>query len=50
MFEEYDYFEVLYCESINTELEFEFNRLISIEFVPQLNDEGNYIYPNKLNN
>lgn len=48
-YEEYDYFENLYCEKMSATFQFVFNRLRSIEFSPLFNDEGNFVWPNQVN-
>lgn len=46
-FEEYDYFESLYCEKISATFQFEFDRLKSIDITPLYDSSCNYIWPRK---
>ena len=43
----YDNFETLFCEEIWTTFNFEFNKLISIEFTPLINNNDEVIWPNR---
>lgn len=44
-YEEYDFFETLFCENIWTTFEFIFDRLNSFEFSPLFKDENERIWP-----
>ena len=45
VYEEYDFFETLFCESIWTTFEFEFDRLRCIEFSPLYKNDDEIIWP-----
>lgn len=44
-YEEYEFFETIYCEEISATFEIEFNRVVGIEFSPLYDDIGDYILP-----
>lgn len=46
-YEEYDFFETLFCENIWTTFQFNFDRLQSLEFSPLFKDENERIWPCK---
>lgn len=46
-YNEYDFFETLFCEEIWTTFEFEFDRLKSVEFSPLYKDDNEIIWPTR---
>ncbi len=44
-YEEYEFFETVYCEEISATFEIEFNKVVGIEFSPLYDDIGDYILP-----
>lgn len=47
-YEEYDFFETLFCEEVRSTFEFEFDKLRSIEFSPLFNNDDELIWPKKI--
>ncbi|EHQ88894.1 hypothetical protein [Desulfosporosinus youngiae] len=47
-YEDYDTFDIIFCEEIWTTFEFELNRLKNIEFSPLFKDSKNIIWPNRI--
>ena len=44
-YNEYDFFDTIYCDEINSEFKFEFDRLYEIEFSVLIDENDNLVWP-----